>query len=174
MGRWRLAVVGLSLAWFAGVCEARMVGEPMPLGLVGFSLEMERNPEIRAYVERRGYPDWAELVEVDDGPPLAPHEVHLYYFRLDREIAFTEAYLLGSPDIGLRRYERPLAPAKRAWIERAYLRHDPASRAEFAAERAAIAATRAERAAATVVAAAERSERIADKAARAFEARLRK
>ena len=174
MGRWGLAVVGLSLAWSIGVCEGRIVGEPMPLGPVGFSFEMERNPEIRAYVERRGYPDWAELVEVDDGPPLAPHEVHLYYFRLDKEIAFTEAYLLGDLDVGLRRYERPLAPAKRAWIERAYLRHDPVRRAELAAERAGVAAIRAEQAAATVVAAAERSERIADKAAHAFEARLRK
>ena len=174
MGRWSLAIVGLSLVWSVGVCEGRIVGEPMPLGPVGFSLEMERNPEIRAYVERRGYPDWAELVEVDEGPPLAPHEVHLYYFRLDKEIAFTEAYLLGTPDIGLRRYEQPLAPAKRAWIERAYLRSDPAHRAELAAERANVAAMRAERAAAIVVAAAERSERIADKAARAFEAHLRK
>ena len=174
MGRWRLAVVGLLLAWSVGVCEGRIVGEPMPLGPVGLSVEMERNPEVRAYVERRGYPDWAELVEVDEGSPLAPHEVHLYYFRLDKEIAFTEAYLLGYPDVGVRRYEQPLAPAKRAWIERVYMCHDPVRRAELAAERAASAAMRAEYAAAAVVAAADRSERIADRAARAFEARLRK
>jgi hypothetical protein len=164
----------LSLVLCVGLAEARVVGEPIVLGPRGLDVQMDRNPEVAAFIARRGYPDWAELVEVDDGPPLAAHEVHLYYLRLDKEIAFTQAYLLGDPEIGVRRYERPLPAAKRAWIEHVYLAHDPARRAELAAARAEAAAERTEHAAVAVVAAADRSAFYADKAERAFHRRLRK
>jgi len=168
------SMTALCLALAVGVSEARTIGEPVPLGPHGLNAAMQANPEIAAYVARRGYPDWAEAIEVDDGPPLMPIEVHLYYLRLDKEIAFNQATLLDISDVGLRRYEYPLAPAKRAWIEQVYLAHDPARRAELAATRAANAAVRAECGAADAVDAAARAERYASRAARDFERRLRK
>lgn len=146
----------------------------MALGPRGLTLAMERNPEIAMYIQRRGYPDWAEQVEVDSELPLDAYEVRLYYVRLDKEIAFARASLLGRPHIGLRKFERPLTPAARERIDAYYLAHDPARRAELAAERAADAAERAERGAAAVVDAADRTVRVANQMERSFHARLRK
>jgi hypothetical protein len=169
-------VVGLFLAASAAPCHAAAVavGEPMPLSMHALGLRMHRNPELRSLIEFRGYPDWAEEVEVASELPLGTHEVRVYYLRLDREIGFTEAYILGQPDIGLRLYERPLTPAMRRRIERALLAHDPARRAELAADRALAAADRAERGADMVEMAADRAERFVDDMERAFFERLRK
>lgn len=135
---------------------------------------MQRNPEIAGYVARRGYPDWVEEVEVDSNRPLDASEVRLYYLRLDKEVAFTRAFILGRPMIGLRTYERPLAPAMREQIQQAYRAHDPARRAELAAARAESAADRVERAAISVSDAADRATRYAAEMERVFHARLRK
>jgi hypothetical protein len=167
-------MTGLLLAASTAVSGATSVGEPVPLGPRALEVRIARNQEIASFIARRGYPDWVEEVEVDSHSPLGPYEVRLYYLRLDREVAFTEATILGRPDVGIRRYERPLAPAMRERIEQAYLAHDPARRAELAAERALASAERAERAADSVVESAERAERTADAAARAFHRRLLK
>ena len=160
---------------------ANPVGPPLPLGPLGLEWKIEQNPEIAQYVARRGYPDWAELVEIDADLPLDTHEVHLYYLRLNREVVFTRAEMLGRRDIGLRLYERPLEPAKRAMIEEWYVTHDPsrsakraAMRADAAADRAERAAADAERAADDVEDAAERTERVANRMEQSFYHHLRK
>jgi hypothetical protein len=137
-------------------------------------MRMHQNPELKSFIALRGYPDWAEEVEVDSALPLDTHEVRLYYLRLDREIAFTEAYILGRPDVGLRLSERPIAPDIRERIVQAYLARDPARRADLAAARAAAAAEHAERAANAVEDLADHAERFADEIEHAFHRRLRK
>jgi hypothetical protein len=141
------------------------------LGPRALAVEMDHNPEIAGFIERRGYPDWAERVEVDSGPPLDSHEVRLFYLRLDKEVAFTRAYILGQPLAGLRKFDRPIAPAMREQIEFYYLMQDPARRAELAADRAAQAAMHAERAAATVVDATDRTTRVVDEMERSVHRR---
>ncbi len=171
-------VIVLATAWlFAGsACSATSnpVGPPMALGPRALAVEVDRNPEIADLIERRGYPDWAERVEVDSAPPLDSHEVRLFYLRLDLEIAFTRAFILGQPLAGVRKFDRPIAPAMRERIERYYLAQDPARRAELAAERAAEAAMHAERGAAMVVDAADRTTRVAEEMERSFHRRSRK
>ena len=170
-------VVAMAVVFSApGLCVATSipVGPPVALGPRALALRMEGNSEIASYIARRGYPDWAEEVEVDSGLPLEAHEVRLFYLRLDKEIAFTRAYILGSPSIGVWKFERPLSPAMRIAIGHYYLSHDPARRAELAAERAMVAAERAERGAAVAVDAADRATRIAAKMEQSFFARLRK
>jgi hypothetical protein len=168
----------LTTTWlFAGsFCSATSipVGLPVALGPRAFAVEMDRNPELASFIERRGYPDWVERVEVDSGPPLDSYEVRVFYLRLDREIAFTRAFILDQPHAGLRKFDRPIAPAMREQIERYYLAQDPARRAELAAERAAEAAERAERGAAMAVDAADRTTRVAEEMDRSFRRRLRK
>lgn len=166
------AVIGVAMS--AGVGEARVISAPVPLGPHALAARMRNNAEIAAFIGRRGYPDWAEEVEVDAVPPLGPREVRLYYLRFDREVAFTDAQILGRPDVGLRLYDRRLGPEKRACIEQAYLASDPARRAELAADRAVAAADRVERAADAVEDAAARAERFSGQAERSFHARLRK
>ena len=171
--------IGVVMAWAVlhahpAAATSVPMGPPVALGPRALAAAMHQNPEIAAYVERRGYPDWVEEIEVDSEPPLEPYEVHLYYLRFDKEIAFTRAAILDRPEVGLRKYERPITDATRERIDRYYLAHDPARRAELAADRAADAAERAERGAAAVVDAANRTTRIANEMERSFHRRLRK
>jgi hypothetical protein len=172
----RMVVALAAVVMVPAVCGATSipVGPPVALGPRALALRMEHNSEIASYIARRGYPDWAEEVEVDSGLPLEAHEVRLFYLRLDKEVAFTRAYILGNPAISVRKFERPLTPAMRTAIEHYYVSHDPGRRAELAAERAMLAAERAERGAAVAVDAADRATRIAGKMERAFVARLSK
>ena len=148
------------------VAASNPIGPPVALGPHALSIEMRNNPELATMIERRGYPDWAERIEVDTSLPLDTHEVHLYYLRLDREFAFTRASFLGKPLIGLRKFERPLEPGMRARIVGYYRSHDPARRAELAAAQASATAEQAEHNAALAVDSAEHSEQVAARAQR--------
>lgn len=166
-----LAVVTLSTSCFAMAVD---VAPGRPLGGYAFEQRMRSNPELRTFVALRGYPDWVEEIEVDSGLPLDSHEVRLYYLRLDREVAFTKAFILGRPQVSLKLFERPIAAVDRARIEEAYLAKDPARRAELAAERAIAAAEHAERAAEAVENLADHAEHFSAQIERDFHKRLRK
>jgi hypothetical protein len=150
------------------------VGPAEALSARAFKQRMSHNPQLRDYVALRGYPDWVEEVEVYNNPPLDAYEVRAYYLRLDREVAFTRAFILGRPDIGLRLSERPIAPDKREEIRQVLLARNPALRAELAAERAMAAADSAEQAVASVEATVARVERLADEMERDFDRTLYK
>lgn len=166
-----LAVVALAGPSFA-LSEA--IGPGRPVGEGGFARQIRMNPELRTFVALRGYPDWVEEVEVDSTRPLDSYELRLYYLRLDREVAFTRAYILGRPQVSLRLSDRPIAAADRARIEEAYLAVDPARRAELAADRALAAAEHAERAADSVERLADQAEQFSQRMERDFHRRLRK
>lgn len=166
-----IAVCATSAPCFA---TALPIGPGRPLGEVGFERQLEQNPELRTFVQLRGYPDWVEEVEVDSDLPLDSYELRLYYLRLDREVAFSRAYILGRPRVSLRLFERPIAPNDRARIEEAYLAIDPARRSELAADRAVAAAERAERAADAVERLADHAEQFSARMERDFHRRLRK
>jgi hypothetical protein len=70
--------------------------------------EMAQNRALAAYVARNGAPDLAESRWLADEPPWDDHEVTLYYLDGHKEIAFARAWILGRPDVQIRRYERPL------------------------------------------------------------------
>jgi hypothetical protein len=91
------------------VATSNPIGPPIALGPRALELEMQKNPEIAIMIERRGYPDWAERIEVDSFPPLDAYEIHLYYLRFDTEFAFTRASILGRPEI-ICGSSHPLSP----------------------------------------------------------------
>lgn len=169
-----IALVLVLGSWGACFGTSAPVGQPRPLGAQALRMRMDRNLAIANMIALRGYPDWVEEVEVASEPPLDAHEVRLYYLRLDREIAFTDAYILGRPMVGLQLYERPIDADTRTRIERAYLMHDPVRRAELAAARALAAAERTELAADSVEAAADKAEGLANELERSFYRALRK
>lgn len=175
--RTMLAAMGMAAVMMAAhtsQAASVAIGAPVPIGARSLGAHMAGNEALAAYVARRGEPDWVEVVEVDSLPPLDTQEVRIYYLRLNREVAFTNAYILGRPYIGIQRYERPLTPEMRRWIEEARVAADPALRAERAADRAEVAAERAERGADAVVASAEKAERVAKALERSFHKRLHK
>jgi hypothetical protein len=138
------AVASILCGAAVSLAVSNPVGPPIALGPRALELEMKRNPEIQLLIERRGYPDWAERIEVDNVPPLDPYEIHLYYLRLNSEYAFARASILGRPEVGLRQFVHKLDPAMRARIEAWYLAASPAHRAEVSAARAEASAERAE------------------------------
>ena len=169
-------IATLALVAWAVPCHAisASVGSGRPLGVHGFEQHLRVNPELRSFVALRGYPDWAEEVEVDSGLPLDAYELRLYYLRLDREVAFTRAFILGRPQVSLRLFERTISSFDRARIEEAYLARDPARRAELAADRALVAAENVERAADAVERLAERTEQFSGRMERDLRGRSRK
>ena len=146
------------------VATSNPIGPPIALGPRALELEMQKNPEIAIQIERRGYPDWAERIEVDSFPPLDAYEIHLYYLRFDTEFAFTRASILGRPEIGLRQFVHPLDPAMRARIEAWYLAANPVRRAELAAARAEASTERAEHLAAVSTDSAAQAMHVAARA----------
>jgi hypothetical protein len=166
-----LTIIGAASAVSAA---SRDVGPAEPLSSRAFAERMRGNPKIGEYVELRGYPDWVEEVEVFSNPPLEAYEVRAYYLRLDRQVTFTRAYLLGNPQVGLRLSERPISAEARERIQQARLACNPALRAELAAERAMAAADSAEQAADQVESTVARIERMTDEMERGFHQSLYK
>src|SRR6266516_4639810 len=163
--------------------------------------EMAKNSTLAAYVKRNGEPDVAESHFLADEPPWDDHEVTLYYLDARKEIGFARAWVLGRPEIQIKRYERPLTDAQVAALAsraKARAKQAPAAapdapgeaavpasaeqtaslspdeRAERSAARAEDAAGRVEAAAESAEHAAERAEAIAEKATRAFHHGVRK
>lgn len=169
-----IATVGLVALTTPCFATAVSIGPGRPLGERGFEQQLRMNPELRSYVALRGYPDWVEEVEVDSDLPLESHELRLYYLRLNREVAFTRAFILGRPRVSIRLFERSIEAADRTRIEEAYLAVDPARRAELAADRATAAAEHAERAADAVERLADQAEQFSAQMERDFHRRLRK
>ena len=151
-----------------------VIGEPEVLTPYGFEQAMQQNSELAAYVAARGYPDWVEEVEVDVNPPLDTHEIRVYYLRMNKEVVFTRAWVLGKPEIALRLSEYQISADMRARIQQAILDRSPDLRAEMAADRAIVAAQSAEDAADSVERSAERVERIANRMESQFDDQLYK
>src|SRR6266704_1464467 len=80
--------------------------------------EMAKNSAMAAYVKRNGEPDVAESHFLADEPPWDDHEVTLYYLDARKEIGFARAWILGKPEIQIKRYERPLTDEQVAALAR--------------------------------------------------------
>ena len=183
----RGVAVGMGCALlFAGVVAAHARGD-RELTNGELRAEMARNSALAVYVKRNGAPDVAEAHFLADEPPWDDHEVTLYYLDARKEVGFARAFILGSPEIHMKRYVRPLTDEQVAALaSRAKARakqapapdpaapgDPPASAAPAGAEqmaglgpdeRAERAAARAEDAAGRVEAAADSAERAADRA----------
>src|SRR5438132_10090348 len=197
----RGVAVGMGCALvLAGVAAAQARGE-RELTNDELRAEMARNSALAVYVKRNGVPDVAEAHFLADEPPWDDHEVTLYYLDARKEVGFARAFILGSPEIHMKRYVRPLTDEQVAALaSRAKARGQqapaaapaapgeaaapagaeqtaslsPDERAERSAARAEDAAGRVEAAADSAEHAADRAEAIAAKATRAFHRGVRK
>lgn len=163
-------VAGAGIGWAHPMHETRELTDEELVS------EMTHNRALSAYVARNGMPDVAERHFLSSRPPWDDHEVALYYLDTRTEIAFARAWILGTPDIHVERYERGLTDEELAALAtRARTRGvGPTARAEAAAARAEAAANRVEAAVASVEQAADRAESIASKMERGFVRALQK
>jgi hypothetical protein len=180
---------GLALVSLVECATAAEVLDSRALGA-----EMGKNEALRLHVDHAGRPDLAQRLPVHSDLPWDNYIVRLIYLDSRTEIAFSRAYLLGRPEIGLLRYRRPLTeelaaqtrdylataePAPSAYVpSSAAVAGDeglgPAERAEAAAQRAEAAAEMTERGAMAAEQAVAQLESAAARAEEAFKKTLRK
>ena len=89
--------------------EVMEIGDPILISRQLLETELERNAEMRSYVSKYGWPDYAEVQEVTVDEPLAAYEVRLYYLRRNQQIAYSRVYVSPAfPDFGIRTYDGPI------------------------------------------------------------------
>jgi len=90
------------------------IGDPQPIGPRALQKEEKINSDLRRYIDFYGWPDYAEIQEIEPNIPWDAYEVRCFYLRRDREIAFGRAYI--SPvvtDLGIIKYQGRIDPATR-------------------------------------------------------------
>jgi len=169
------------------------VGGPRPLSSRGLDREMKLDSDLEAYLRHYGWPDYAEVQEIEPNPPWAAYEVRVYYLKRNIELAFGRAFVSPSvSNLGVVKYQGLMDQATRDRIvalatppqtfaqERAPVEIKPVAapvpaaapddeiealvrRVETAADRASAAADRAAEASQAATTAADRTTTILEK-----------
>ena len=106
------AMAGAQLRPAANRADVIEIGEPIIISRDVLKLEMQRNIELREYVELYGWPEYAEVQEVQVQEPFAPYEIRLYYLRRDQYLAFGRVHVAPSLyDYGVVKYEGSISEA---------------------------------------------------------------
>jgi hypothetical protein len=158
------------------------IGEPYEISTETLKAEADNLSELKEYLRDYGYPDYAEIQEIEPQWPWDSREVRAYYLRRNQEVDFGHVILSAAmPNLGVTVFHGQIPPDKAHQIEVILqARQAPAvapttaaktgglsealvARIEAAAERAAQAADRAVSESNAAVSAAERTESIVNK-----------
>ncbi len=81
------------------------VGGPRPLSSAGLGREVKLDSDLAEYLDHYGWPDYAELQEIEPNPPWASYEVRIYYLKRNVELAFGRAFIAPSvTNLGVVKY----------------------------------------------------------------------
>jgi len=165
------------------------VGEPYSITMATVRHEAVGMSELGEYLHEYGYPDFAEVQEIEPEWPWETYEVRLYYLRRNLETDFGHVMLSAAmPNLGVLKYVGDIAAEKRHQIEvilQARLTPPPlpppvvevavapATHAEVAAVEKPSSGGLTEALVARIEAAAERAAQAADRAAEQSEAAVR-
>jgi hypothetical protein len=87
------------------------IGDPVMIGKTSLEHEMRMNSNLAAYIENYGWPDYAEIQEVQVQYPYAAYEVRIYYLRRNSYLAYGRVIVAPSVyDYGIRKYEGTIRP----------------------------------------------------------------
>jgi hypothetical protein len=87
------------------------IGEPQPLGSKGLGHESKLNTDLGIYLDHYGWPDYAEIQEIEPENPWADYEVRIYYLKRDRELAFGRVFVAPwMKDFGVIKYQGTMDP----------------------------------------------------------------
>jgi hypothetical protein len=149
------------------------IGEPYSISMETLEQEASNVLELQEYLRAYGYPDYAEIQEIQPQWPWESNEVRLYYLRRDLETDFGHVQLSDAlPNLGVLKFLGPIPPDKAHQIEvilQARQAPPPAPVAEALAPAAAPAPEAStgglsEALVARIEAAAERAAQAADRA----------
>jgi len=160
------------------------VGEPYSISMEAVDREAGKIREMSEYLSSYGYPDYAEVQEVEPEWPWESYEVRLYYMHRNIETDFGHVlFSPAMPRLGVLKFQGEIAPQKRHEIEviLAARSAPPPAPVPVAQTTVPVAAPvepqakvdKTEAIVARMEAAAERAARAADLAAEASEAAVR-
>jgi hypothetical protein len=94
------------------------IGEPYSISMATVEREAEKISDLRDYLIRNGYPDYAEVQEVSPDWPWESYEVRLYYMHWNIEVDFGHVLFSDAvADLGVEKYLGEIPPEKRHEIE---------------------------------------------------------
>jgi hypothetical protein len=94
------------------------VGEPYEISMESLQVEAEDLSELKEYLRNYGYPNYAEVQEIQPQWPWDSREVRVYYLRNNQELDFGHVILSGAaPDLGVTVFEGQIPPDKAHQIE---------------------------------------------------------
>jgi hypothetical protein len=87
------------------------IGDPVLISRATLEREMRLNSSLREHIDLYGWPDYAEVQEVQVEEPFASYEVRIYYLRRNRYLAYGRVVVAPSvQDFGVRKFEGPIRP----------------------------------------------------------------
>jgi hypothetical protein len=111
--------------------------EPVLIDRDALRREMRLNTDLAEYIDLYGWPDYAEIQEVELQEPFAPYEVRLYYLKQNNYLAYGRVYIAPIvEDFGVRKFEGEIPAATLNRLLTASLER---AREEAAARQAAMA-----------------------------------
>ncbi len=94
------------------------VGEPYAISMESLKAEAQNLSELRDYLKDYGYPDYAEIQEIEPQWPWDVTEVRVYYLRRNLEADFGHVILSGAiPNLGVTAFIGEIPPEKAHQIE---------------------------------------------------------
>jgi hypothetical protein len=153
------------------------IGEPYSISMAAVENEAGKISQMGTFLAEYGFPDYAEVQEIEPSWPWESYEVRLYYLRRNLELDFGHVFLSeAAPGFGVVKFKSYIPPEKRHEIEVILAARQapppaPAPQQEGVAEPEGTGITEA--LIARVEAAAERAEQAANRAAEASEAAKR-
>jgi hypothetical protein len=94
------------------------VGEPYSISMAAVQREAQKISDLRDWIIRNGYPDYAEVQEVTPDWPWESYEVRLYYMHWDLEVDFGHVLFSDAmANLGVLKFQGEIMPEKRHEIE---------------------------------------------------------
>jgi hypothetical protein len=94
------------------------LGEPYGISFNTLDSEARKNSDMRAYLTRYGWPDYAEIQEIIPEWPWESYEVRMFYLHRNLEVDFSHVVVSRAlTDYGLLRYQGSIPSMKRHEIE---------------------------------------------------------
>ena len=94
------------------------VGEPYSIGTAVVDRESNTIDQLRDYLVAYGYPEYAEIQEIEPQWPWASYEVRLYYLRRNLEVVFGHVFVSeAAEDLGMMKFLDDITPEKRHQID---------------------------------------------------------
>jgi len=94
------------------------IGEPYSISMATLQREAENISDLRDFLIRNGYPDYAEVQEVAPQWPWESYEVRLYYMHWNLEVDFGHVlFSTAMADLGVEKFQGEIAPEKRHEID---------------------------------------------------------